>query len=108
MSTTKAWLMLAGSGLTDVAWAYAMKRSNGLSDPAWSVAALCLLIVFVVLLGKALQGLPLGAAYGVWTGIGAIGAMVVGMIWLGEGFSPARLGFAALVIIGVAGLRATA
>ncbi len=104
----RAWGLLAASGLADVAWAYAMKRSNGLTEPFWTVLSLVLLATLVVLLGKALQTLPLGAAYGVWTGIGAVGAMSVGVVWLGEGFSLLRLAFLVCVVIGIAGLKATA
>jgi quaternary ammonium compound-resistance protein SugE len=101
---TTAWLLLFASGLLDVAWAYATKRSDGFTN-LWAVASLVLLALFIALLSKALQVLPLGTAYAVWTGIGAIGAFALGVVAFGERLDAARLLFAAVTLLGIIGLK---
>jgi len=105
MSAATGWVLLVLSGLTDVAWAFATKRSNGFSDPGWTAASFLLLVVFLAFLVKALQVLPLGTAYAVWTGIGAVGSLALGMIFLGESCEPSRLAFAGMTIVGIVGLK---
>ncbi len=105
MTREAAWLMLVASGAADVAWAYATKRSNGWSDPGWAIVSLLLLGLFIGLLTQALRVLPLGTAYAAWAGIGAIGALTVGIVLLGETMAPARMAFAALTLVGVVGLK---
>ncbi|KQV58863.1 MULTISPECIES: multidrug efflux SMR transporter [unclassified Caulobacter] len=105
MTTGGAWMLLVASGLTDVAWAYAAKRADGFSHLGWGAASVALLVLFIALLTKALQRLPLGAAYVVWTGIGAVGAVIVGAVLLKEPVTGPRLGAMALVVLGVIGLR---
>jgi quaternary ammonium compound-resistance protein SugE len=105
MSQTSAWLLLVASGIIDVAWAYATKRSHGFSEPWWALLSLVLLAAFIWLLSKALGVLPLGTAYAVWTGIGAIGSLVVGIAFLSEPADPTRLTFAAVTILGIVGLK---
>lgn len=107
MTTTQAWLYLIGSGLADVAWAYATKRSEGFTRWDWAILSLALLALFIVLLVKALKVLPLGLAYAVWTGVGAIGAMAVGVLAFHEPIQAQRLTFAAVVVLGVVGLKLT-
>jgi len=97
--------MLLASGVIDVAWAYATKRSNGFTDLPWAALSLLLLAAFITLLAKALQVLQWGTAYAVWTGVGAVGAMTVEILFLGGGVHPARLAFAALTVLGVVGLK---
>jgi quaternary ammonium compound-resistance protein SugE len=105
MSNATAWALLALSGLVDVAWAIATKKADGFRQPGWAAVSLLLLGLFVVLLTRALQVLPLGVAYAVWVGIGAVGATAAGILLFGEPVQPARLAFAAIVVIGVAGLK---
>lgn len=105
MSTGLAWLLLVISGLVDVAWAVATKRSNGFTEPGWAVLSLILLALFIGLLAKSLQVLPLGTAYAVWTGIGAVGALALGIVAFGENADPARLAFAGVTILGIVGLK---
>jgi quaternary ammonium compound-resistance protein SugE len=105
VSPAAGWAMLILSGLVDVAWAYATKRSDGFTDLRWSLLSLLLLVVFLGLLTRALQVLPLGIAYAVWTGIGAVGAMLVGVTLLGEGADAQRLTFAGVTVLGIIGLR---
>jgi quaternary ammonium compound-resistance protein SugE len=108
MSQAMGWLLLVASGLIDVAWAYATKRSDGFANTGWGLASLGFLALFILMLTKALQVLPLGTAYAVWTGIGAVGSLAVGIVLLGEGADPVRLSFAAVVILGIVGLKLTA
>lgn len=105
MSPATAWIMLAGSGILDVAWAYATKRSDGMTQPTWAVASLILLGAFIYLLSSALRVLPLGTAYVVWTGIGALGSLALGIALLGEPITAARILFALVTLTGIAGLK---
>jgi len=98
--------MLAASGLIDVAWAIAVKKADGFRDSGWAALSFVLL-AFVLLLMRALQTLPLGVAYAVWVGVGAVGALAAGILVLGEPNQPVRLIFAGLVVAGVTGLKAT-
>jgi quaternary ammonium compound-resistance protein SugE len=91
-----------------VAWAYSVKRSNGFAEPAWVAVSFVLLALFIGLLMKALQVLPLGTAYAVWTGIGAVGSLALGILVLGESGDPLRLTFAAITILGIVGLKLSA
>ena len=107
MTPTLAWLALIASGLVDVAWALAMKKADGFVNPLWSAISLVLLAVFVYLLTKALQVLPVGTAYAVWTGIGAAGTVIAGIVLFAEPASPLRLLFTATVVLGIVGLKVT-
>jgi quaternary ammonium compound-resistance protein SugE len=105
MSQSLAWLLLVISGITDVAWALATKKSAGFSEPLWAAVSLVLLVIFIVLLTNALTVLPLGTAYAVWTGIGAVGSLAAGIVLFGESTDVVRLTFAAVTILGVVGLK---
>lgn len=108
MTTGWAWIALVVSGIVDVAWALSMKKAAGFRDLPWALASMALLVVFVVLLIKALDVLPLGTAYAVWTGIGALGSVLVGILVFGEPATIARLFWIALVLAGIVGLKTTA
>lgn len=105
MNVGTAWTMLAVSGVLDVAWAYATKRSEGMTQPGWALLSLILLGAFILLLSSALRVLPLGTAYVVWTGIGALGSLVVGMFLLGEPVMATRILFALVTLLGIVGLK---
>ena len=105
MSQTLAWAMLAVAGLLDVGWAVSMKYAAGYTRLGWSLLSLTLLAGFVLLLGRALQVLPVGTAYAVWTGIGAVGTVLAGMVLFGEVPTLARIGGIALVLAGIAILK---
>lgn len=107
MSPALAWWLLIVSGLLDVLWAVSMKYSDGHTRPGWTLLSLAALAGFVWLLGRALQVLPLGNAYVVWTGIGAIGSVLLGAWLFGEAITLPRLGFIGLVVIGIVGLKLT-
>ena len=105
MTTGWAWFALIASGIVDVAWAFSMKKADGFRDLPWALVSLALLVVFVALLIKALEVLPLGTAYAVWTGIGAAGSVAVGILIFGEPASAGRLFWIALVLAGIVGLK---
>ena len=105
MSQSLAWVLLIVSGLLDVAWAISMKYSEGYTRPGWSLLSLALLAAFIYLLGRTLEVLPVGTAYAIWTGIGAIGTALLGIILFDEAMSAARLASIALVVAGIAGLK---
>ena len=105
MSQTAAWTALVVAGLLDVAWAVSMKYAEGYTRPGWSFASLVFLGLFVYLLGRALEALPVGTAYAVWTGIGAAGTVFMGVLLFGETLNPARVGGVVLVLAGIAALR---
>ena len=102
---TVAWLLLLAAAAVEPAWAYALTRAEGFTRLWPSVFALTGALASVVLLTLAVRRLPVGTAYAVWVGLGAVGVALVGMA-LGESRSPARLGFLALIVAGVVGLRA--
>ncbi|WP_332683003.1 DMT family transporter [Bosea sp. (in: a-proteobacteria)] len=108
MTTGWAWIALIASGVVDVAWAFAMKKADGFRDLPWALISVALLVVFVVLLVKALEVLPLGTAYAVWTGIGAVGSVLVGIAVFHEPATAARLFWIALVLAGIVGLKTAA
>jgi quaternary ammonium compound-resistance protein SugE len=97
-----AWGLLIVSGALDVAWAVSMKYAHGYTRPGWTIASVALLAMFVVLLGRVLEVLPVGPAYAVWTGLGAAGTLVSGIVLFGEPASAARLGGVALIVAGIA------
>jgi quaternary ammonium compound-resistance protein SugE len=105
VSTNFAWGLLLVAGLLDVLWAGSMKLADGLARPGWTLVSLALLAALVLSLGRALTVLPVGTAYAVWTGIGALGTVLLGIACFGESATPARLGCIALTVIGVVGLK---
>lgn len=105
MSQGLAWTALIVAGLLDVAWAVSMKYADGYTKLGWSVVSLLFLGAFVFLLGRALQALPVGTAYAVWTGIGAVGTLLMGVVLFGETLNPVRLAGIALVLAGIVALK---
>ena len=103
-----AWGILIAAGGLEVFWATFMKLSEGFTRPLYTVLTFAGMAASFLLLARATRTLPLGTAYAVWTGIGALGALIVGVIVFRESLTPARLLFAALLLIGIIGLKATA
>ncbi|MFN8558754.1 MAG: SMR family transporter [Dehalococcoidia bacterium] len=99
-----AWIVVVVAGLMETAWALLLKRSEGLTRPLESVAFIVTLALSMALLGRALRTLPVGTAYAVWTGIGAAGTAVLGIVLLGESRDPLKLVSLALLVAGIAGL----
>ena len=96
-----SWVFLVAAGLLEIVWAYAMKQSNGFSRLGPSIVTIVGMIASFGLLSLAMRSLPLGTAYTIWTGIGAIGAFLIGIFILGESTSPMRLAAAALIVSGL-------
>lgn len=99
------WLILFIAGLLEVGWAVCLKYSKGLTVLWPSVGFGAFMFGSVYLLGVALKTLPLGTAYAIWTGIGAVGTVVLGVVLLGESADLRRLACAALIIAGIIGLK---
>jgi quaternary ammonium compound-resistance protein SugE len=102
-----AWLYLAVAGLLEVAWAIGLKYTEGFTRLWPSLLTGAAMVLSFVLLSQALRTLPVGTAYGVWTGIGAVGTAVFGMLFLGEPREAARLVCILLIVAGIAGLKLT-
>ena len=96
-----AWFLLIVAGLLEIVWASAMKLSDGFTRLGPSLVTAAAMLASFGLLALAMRSLPLGTAYTVWTGIGAVGAFVVGIAWMGEAASPMRLLAAGLIISGL-------
>jgi quaternary ammonium compound-resistance protein SugE len=96
-----AWIALLIAGLFEIVWAYFMKQSDGFTRLWPSVATIGFMIVSFALLSYSRKTLPMGTAYVMWTGIGAVGAFIVGVVVLGEHLSPMRILAAVLVVSGL-------
>jgi quaternary ammonium compound-resistance protein SugE len=106
-TVTVAWLILIGAGLLEVVWAIALKESDGFTKLWPSVIGVATAWISFILLSIALKSLPVGTAYAVWVGIGAVGVVALGIMLLNEGASLVRLSFLAMITIGIVGLRLT-
>jgi len=100
-----SWLILLIAGLLEVVWAIGLKYTHGFSRLIPSLITITAMIASVVLLSWAMKSLPVGTAYAIWTGIGAVGAAIAGMVLLGESASPARLLSLGLIVAGIIGLK---
>ena len=100
-----AWTLLLVAGLCEIAWAVGLKYTQGFSRLWPSVLTLLMMVVSVVLLALALKRIPLGTGYAVWTGIGAVGTALVGMLLFGESREVLRLAFIGLIVAGIVGLK---
>jgi quaternary ammonium compound-resistance protein SugE len=100
-----AWAMLLGAGLLEIVWAVALKQANGFTRFWPSALGIAAAVASFCGLAVALRTLPVGTAYAVWVGIGAVGVVIAGMLAFGESASPLRLGLVALILIGIVGLK---
>ncbi len=96
-----AWICLVVAGVLEVAWAYSMKKSDGFTLLVPSAITIVLMIASFALLSVSMKTLPLGTAYSVWTGIGAAGAFIVGIAFLGEAATPMRILAAGFILMGI-------
>lgn len=101
------WVILFVAGLLEVVWALLLKQSEGFTKPAPTIGFLVALALSMFLLSQAIKSLPVGTAYAVWTGIGAAGTAIAGMIWLGESRDVLKLVSLVMLIAGIIGLRLT-
>ncbi|SFC16902.1 DMT family transporter [Massilia yuzhufengensis] len=103
-----AWIMLLVAGVFEVVWAVAMKQSAGFTRLVPSLVTLVGMVVSFVLLAAAMRTIPLGTAYTIWTGIGAVGAFVVGVVVLGEQLNAMRVVAAVLIVCGLVMMKLSA
>jgi len=103
-----AWIMLFAAGLLEIGWAVGLKFTEGFTRPVPSVLTLLSMAGSVILLGLALKSLPIGTAYAVWTGIGAVGTALLGIALLGEAATAFRLASIGLIVAGIIGLKLAA
>jgi len=100
-----AWIILFIAGLLEVGWAIGLKYTEGFTRLWPSVWTIVAMIVSVGMLGIAMKSLPVGTAYAVWVGVGAVGTVVLGILLFGESTSALRLASVALIIAGIVGLK---
>ena len=100
-----AWFLLLAAGLMEVGWAIGLKYTEGFTRLMPSVLTLTAMAISMALLGLALKTLPIGTAYAVWTGIGAVGTALLGIWLLGDPATLMRLGCIGLIVAGIAGLK---
>ncbi|WP_256003539.1 DMT family transporter [Pedobacter deserti] len=96
-----AWLFLILAGALEVVWSYAMKQSEGFSRLTPSLITIAAMVASFGLLSISMRTLPLGTAYTIWTGIGAMGAFILGVVFLGEQFTATRVIAACLIVAGL-------
>ena len=99
------WLVLILAGLFEIGWAIGLKYTDGFTRLWPTVCTLGAMVISVGLLGVAMKDLPVGTAYAVWTGVGAVGTVVLGIVLLGESAAPGRLISVGLIIAGIIGLK---
>jgi quaternary ammonium compound-resistance protein SugE len=100
-----AWFVLFLAGLFEIGWAIGLKYTDGFSRPVPTALTAASMVVSVVLLGLAVKSLPIGTAYAIWTGIGTLGTVILGIWLLGDAATPARLVCIGLIVVGIAGLK---
>jgi quaternary ammonium compound-resistance protein SugE len=102
-----AWVLLLIAGLLEIVWAIGLKYTEGFTRVWPSLGTGAAMVASVVLLGLAMRGLPVGTAYAVWTGIGAVGTVVLGILLFGEPATAGRLVCILLIVAGILGLKLT-
>ncbi|AVN42975.1 quaternary ammonium compound efflux SMR transporter SugE [Pseudomonas aeruginosa] len=100
-----SWIILFFAGLFEVGWAVGLKYTEGFSKPLPTVLTALAMLVSLGLLGLAMKHLPLGTAYAVWTGVGAVGTVIAGIVLFGESMALLRLASVALIVCGLIGLK---
>lgn len=100
-----AWFILLIAGLFEIGWAVGLKYTEGFSRLVPSVLTVGAMIISLGLLGLALKTLPVGTGYAVWTGVGAVGTAILGIVLLGESMEPMRLASIGLIVAGIVGLK---
>ena len=103
-----SWIILFFAGLFEVGWAVGLKYTDGFSRPLPTALTVGAMIISLGLLGLAMKELPLGTAYAIWTGVGAVGTVIAGIILFGESMALFRLASVALIIAGLVGLNMSA
>lgn len=101
----QAWLMLGAAGLFEIVWAIGLKYADGFTKPVPSAITITAMVISMWLLAQAARELPIGTAYATWTGIGAVGAAILGIILFQESANLVRIGCVALIVLGIVGLK---
>lgn len=99
------WLYLLGAGIAEIGWAVGLKYTEGFTRPLPTMLTVCSMVVSLGLLGLALRELPLGTAYAIWTGIGTVGTVLLGILLFGEAATAIRLACVGLILAGIVGLK---
>jgi quaternary ammonium compound-resistance protein SugE len=99
------WILLVIAGLCEIAWAIGLKYTEGFTRPLPTVGTISAMLISIWLLGIAMKSLPVGTAYAVWVGIGAVGTAILGIILLNESANAARLVSLGLIVTGIVGLK---
>lgn len=102
------WTLLFFAGLFEVGWAIGLKYTDGFTKPVPTTLTVGAMAASVALLGLAMKHLPVGTAYAVWTGIGSVGTVILGIVLLGDSAAPMRLVCVGLIVLGILGLKLTA
>lgn len=102
-----SWFILTLAGLFEIGWAIGLKYTEGFTRLWPTVGTVAAMIVSLSLLGIAMRDLPVGTAYAVWTGVGAVGTVIFGIFLLGDSAAPARLFCIGLIVAGLIGLKVT-
>ena len=100
-----SWIILFFAGLFEVGWAVGLKYTDGFSKPLPTALTIAAMAISLGLLGLAMKELPLGTAYAIWTGVGAVGTAILGIYLFGESGDPARLACIGLIVAGIVGLK---
>ena len=103
-----AWFLLFLAGLFECGWAIGLKYTDGFTRPMPTILTVISMVVSIILLGLAVKTLPIGTAYAIWTGIGTVGTVLLGIWLLGDAASASHLICIALIVAGIAGLKMTA
>jgi quaternary ammonium compound-resistance protein SugE len=101
----QAWITLAGAGLLEIVWAIGLKYADGFTKPVPTAITIAAMAASMYLLAMAARDLPIGTAYAIWTGIGAVGAALLGMMLFNESANLARLACIGLIVAGIVGLK---
>ncbi len=99
------WILLVAAGLFEIGWAIGLKYTEGFTRPWPSIATAFAMVMSLGLLGIAMKSLPVGTAYAVWVGVGAVGTAILGIVLFGEPANAARIASLALILAGIIGLK---
>jgi quaternary ammonium compound-resistance protein SugE len=100
-----AWIYIIMAGLLEIVWVIGLKYSHGFTEIIPSIVTIIIIIFSFFLLSKALHSIPLGTGYAIFTGLGTVGTVVTGMLFLGETINPLKVFFVALMILGIIGIK---
>ena len=100
-----AWMLLVLAGLFEVGWAIGLKYTHGFTKPLPTIGTVAAMVISLWLLGIAMKSLPVGTAYAVWVGVGAVGTAIFGIVLLGESAHAGRLVSLGLIVAGIVGLK---